>query len=166
MTEFAAAITIFICCLILPLVNLAAVPMRYIIAFGMVSDMTQKFSCAEKRSQAVALALQPTSYQEFAKQFGISMRECSVSILCKSQNAESLILPECKPIPMTWLPGSKRGQINYFLKTETNVEIPPFVCIGPKVAGITAPIKMKLTATAPWENLGCDPATQEFYLNE
>jgi hypothetical protein len=166
MTEFASALTILICFLLLPLLNLAAVPIRYIISFAMVSNLTHKLSLAEKRSQAVALAAHQTAYHDFANKFGITMGTCNVYIICKNQKFESIALPANKPIPPEWLPGGFRGQSNYFLQTETDMQIAPFVCFTPKIPGMSSPIQVNMIATTPWENLGLDPATQGFYLNE
>jgi hypothetical protein len=167
MTEFAAAFVLFTCCLMIPLVNISVIPVRYVISFAMVSEVTRKLAIAETRSQAMTLASQAAFYQGFAKQFGITMEPPILSLICKDQNSAMMIFPGRKPIPAVFLPGGSRSNhCNYLLKTETSVQIPPLFCIGPRIPALTSPISFNISATAPWENLGCDPATREFYINE
>jgi hypothetical protein len=167
MTEFASAFVLFTCCLMIPLINISVIPVRYVISFAMVSEVTRKLALAETRSQAISLAAQPAFYQTFAKQFGIAMEPPTLSVVCKDQNSETVIFPDKKPIPPVWLPGGSRSShCNYLLRTETTVQIPPLFCFGPKIPALTSPILFNIGATAPWENLGCDPNTREFYINE
>jgi len=166
MTEFASAFTIFICCLLIPLINLSVVPVRYVIVFAMVTDLTRKAATAETRSQAIGIATKSGFHQDFAQKFGISMATPSVSIVCKNQDSEVVVFPYKKRIPTAWLPGGSRSQCNYLLQTTTDVEIPPLFCCGPKITALTAPVPLTITSAVPWENLGCDPSTQEFYINE
>jgi hypothetical protein len=167
MTEFAGAFVLFICCVMIPLINISVIPVRYVVSFAMVSEMTRKLALAETRSQAVTLATQPAFYQSFAGQFGITLEAPTISVVCKDQDSDVQVFPGKKPIPKVWLPGGSRSaHCNYLLKTETVAQIPPLVCVGPKIAALTAPVPFTISATAPWENLGCDPATREFYINE
>jgi hypothetical protein len=167
MTEFAAAFVLFTCCLLIPLINISVIPVRYVISYAMVSEVTRKLALAETRSQAAQLAAQPAFFQGFAKQFGIGMEPPTLSIVLKDQNSELYIFPDKKPIPPVFLPGGSRsGHLNYLLRTETTVQIPPLFCLGPKIPALTAPILFNVDATAPWENLGCDPVTKQFYINE
>jgi hypothetical protein len=167
MTEFASAFVLFTCCLMIPLVNISVIPVRYVISFAMVAEVTRKLSIAETRSQAITLASQPAFYQTFANQFGINMQAPTLSVICKDQNSEMMIFPDKKPIPAAWLPGGSRGNhCNYLLQTATTVEIPPLFCVGPRIPCLTSPMLFNISATAPWENLGCDPSTRQFYINE
>jgi len=164
--EFASALTILIICFFIPLLNLTAVPVRYLIGVGMISDLTHKLSLAESRTQAISLASDLTSYQEFAKKFGISIGECNLSMICRNKASETIVLPEKKPVPAAWLPGGAKGPCIYLLQTKTELAISPLVCGSPKVPGVTAPLKLTFVANSPWENLSCDPSTRLFYLNE
>src|SRR5277367_5374016 len=126
MTEFASAFVLFTCCLMIPLVNISVIPVRYVISFAMVSEVTRKLAIAETRSQAIALAAQPDFYQNFAKQFAIKMEPPTLSIICKDQNSAMMVFPDKKPIPAVYLPGGSRStHCNYLLQTATTVQIPP-----------------------------------------
>jgi hypothetical protein len=165
-TEFASALTILIVCFFIPLLNLTAIPVRYLIGMGMMSDLTHKLSLAETRGQAVSLASNLTSYQQLANKFGISIGECDLSMICKNKASETIILPGKKPVPAAWLPGGTKGPCIYLLQTETELAISPLMCGGPRVPGLTAPLKLTFVSNSPWENLSCDPATRAFYVNE
>ncbi len=166
MTEFAAAFTVFICCLLVPMINVSVIPLRYVIAFAMVQEMTHKLAKCETRGQAIKQANEIVNSQDFAQRFGVTIGTSDLAILCKGQNGDLAVFQEANPLPPTWLPGGQRSQCNYLLQVQTPVDIPPLFCGGPKITALTAPIKLNIVTTAPWENLGCDPATQKFYINE
>ncbi len=166
LTEFSAAFTIFVCCLLIPLLNLSVIPLRYVVAYALVSSLTHKAATAETRSQAIALANNSEYYQNFASRFGFSLGASSLSIVCKNRDSKFIILPEKKPIPAVWLPGGSRSDCNYLLQLETVVSIPPLFCVGPKITALTAPVSVMITSNAPWENLGRDPSTEGFFINE
>lgn len=166
MTEFASAFTILICCLLIPLINFSVVPVRYVVAFAMVSDMTHKLSFSETRGLAVRKASEPLAYQNLAQNFGIALGASSLEVVCIDSNAQSETFSGSKEIPQSWLPGGSKGQCNYLLRIKTPIEIPPLFSFGPRIAALTAPIPIEIISTTPWENLGCDPVTQKFYINE
>jgi hypothetical protein len=166
LSEFGAAIALFIICLLPPLINMAAVTFRYLAAYGLVCSLTRKASLCDRRTHALEFVAQPEKYRAFAKGLGFTMNACDISIICRNQESESITFPDRKPIPSTWLPGGQKGQCQYLLQTQTNFKIPPLVSFKPQFPVISAPIDVTCTTTAPWENLGCDPATEVFYINE
>jgi hypothetical protein len=164
--EFASALVIFVVCLLFPLANLSAVPIRYVIAYGMVSDLSHRLALQEKRSKAVYMADAPSSYQDLAYRTGVHVSDCNVSIVVQNARNETAIFPEKKKIPAEWLPGGSRGQCSYVIQSQTGVVITPLLCFGPSIPALTAPVQMTLTTKASWENLGLDPITQEYFINE
>jgi hypothetical protein len=164
--EFASALVIFIMCLLIPLANLSAVPIRYVIAFGMVSDLAHRLALQEKRSKAIFLADAPSSYQDLAYRAGVHVVDCNVAMIVQNGRNEMAVFPEKKRIPAEWLPGGTRGQCSYVIQSQTAVAIAPLICIGPNIPALTAPVQMTITTKAPWENLGMDPMTQEYFINE
>lgn len=112
------------------------------------------------------MAADSDNYQGLAKNLGIAIDNCKVSLICQNQNSQSISLPANQPVPPDWLPGGSQEQCDYFLQTQVNVEISPWFCSEPAIPGMTAPLPVTFTTSVPWENLGCDPATQQFYLNE
>jgi len=164
--EFASAIVIFVLALLIPLANLSAVPIRYVIAYGMVSDLSHRLALQEKRSKAVYLSDAPSFYQDLAYRTGVHVNDCNVAVIVQNGRNETAVFPEKKRIPAEWLPGGSRGQCSYVIQSQTDVAIAPLICIGPKIPALTAPVQMTITTKAPWENLGMDPITQEYFINE
>ena len=166
LSEFGAAITIFICCLLPPLINIATVVFRYVVAYAIAGAITHNVSLCDTRHHAIKLTNETTRYQSFARALGFSFNQCDISIICKNQESESITLPNLRPVPAPWLPGGKRGPCQYLLQTESNFDIPPLIGTKLQIPVLSTPINVTCTMTAPWENLGCDPVTQEFYINE
>jgi hypothetical protein len=166
LSEFGAAITIFICCLLPPLLNIGTVTFRYLAAYALAGALTHNASLCDTRHHAIKLTNQPGRYQSFAKALGINFNSCDISIVCKNDREESLVLPLLRPVPVPWLPGGQRGPCQYLLQTDSNFDIPPLISTGLNIPVLSTPINVTCTMTAPWENLGCDPVTQDFYINE
>ncbi len=166
MAEFAAALAILICCIFIPLTNLAAVPVRYLIGYSMVSEFTHKLSLAEKRSQAITLTRVSSPFEKFAREFGISVGDSELSVLCKNNESETLTVANKEPIPQAWLPGGSKGPCIYLLQNRVDITIQPILSLSLKAPGLTSPLSLTVQSDAPWENLSCDPLTRQFYINE
>jgi hypothetical protein len=73
-----------------------------------------------------------------------------------------------KAIPSDWLPDSPRGPFSYTLEVSATVEIAPAVLMNfdPKIPGLSGPIPLVLRVESNWENLGKDPLTKNYFLNQ
>jgi hypothetical protein len=164
--EFVSALGIFIFFVLIPLADLTAMPVRFLIGYSMILDFTHKLSLSETRSQAITLAGSSSSYEQMARQLGVPIGNSELSVLCKNNKSETLTVENNKPIPRAWLPGGTKGPCTYLLQNKVKIKIEPLLSLGLKVAGITAPLSVTLQSDAPWKNLSCDPLTREFYINE
>jgi hypothetical protein len=78
-----------------------------------------------------------------------------------------VIQPGC--IPAAWLPDGSFAPCVYSLKIDVRATIAPAILIswsGMSIPGLTAPIPILLTASHEWPNLGRDPATEKFFVDE
>jgi hypothetical protein len=70
-------------------------------------------------------------------------------------------------IPAELLPNAKNSLRTYRLEIIADLEISPLLTLrGVAVPGLTAPAPVTIRAAAHWENLGRDPNTREYYVNE
>lgn len=162
--EFAVAFIVFTLVL-LAIAFGTVVPFRYMLANGMVASMVHRASLAEKRSLSyTALAQDPC--MNFARQCGIDFGAGKIGVVCISKTGGSLTVPSGSPVPKDWLPGGKNAPCTYLLQISQPATINSLITSSNGMPGVTAPLKVTFNANSCWENLGCDPETKDFYINE
>jgi hypothetical protein len=164
--EFASALAIFVCCLLVPVIDLAIVPIRYVLACGLVSELAHRVALSERPSEVYALAMEKSWFRNFAQKSGVKFGKLKTSIICNGHGSESYVVPQGEKIPSQWLPNGSKAPCSYMLQLNIDTEIAPLITGGPPLPAITAPVKLTLTGNAHWENLGRDPDTSEYYINE
>jgi hypothetical protein len=150
---------------LLAVVTGAVVPFRYLIASGVVASMVQKGALAEKRSSSIQVMSKDPALA-IARQCGIEFGASEIAVVCISKSAGSLSVPGGTPIPRDWLPGGKKGPCTYLLQINQPASIKTLYGTTDGVPGVTGPLKVTLKASSCWENLGCDPITKDFFINE
>lgn len=151
--EFGVVLFVLIACLILPLVSVAIIGVRVTFAQTYADQIVNKLS----RCETLSDAFKELATGDHSNQLSGGLANSHIALVIHSyNNARSIEIQKPRNIPQAWLPGA--AQCEYILRLQGDVEIPiPF---------LKMPIKIGIQSTAPWENFGRDPQTQQFYLNE
>lgn len=106
---------------------------------------------------------------EVSNPTGVRVTAVSPALLIAKVNdpTQTLRVEQPGKIPPYWQPD--KGSFNYSLNVLVNTRIDPLVSVqffGLKVPGLTEPADVVMTGNALWENMGRDPITTEYYVNE
>lgn len=167
MTEFSGAFMIFILFIFVPLINIGILPVRYLLAHGAMSEMAHRMAVCEKRSDAAKLLADNKWWSSFLTKCGASVKDPSGSLIVVGNGGGSKTtvglgtnLPEDK------LPNSAQGPYMYSVQLNCDCDIAPLFNAHAGLPGFTKPITFKMSSQAQWENLGRDPQTLLYYINE
>ena len=71
-------------------------------------------------------------------------------------------------IPKEWLPDGKLGPCEYILEVVADIQVSPAIMmnVNPPVMGLSKAVPFQLHSDSPWENLGKNPVTKAFFINE
>jgi hypothetical protein len=170
--EFAAVLVLLILCVLVPLINLAVVPIRYALGGRLVSAALHKLCMSDKLSDALANdRIQASLSKSLLEVGGISLvsANCELVISNPSKPDKPLVVSRVKSIPADWLPNGGNCPCDYALNLKVDTKISPFITTsiaGLEIPALNAPIPISFEQIGHWENLGRDPATGEFYLNQ
>ncbi|MBI4533031.1 MAG: hypothetical protein HY711_03710 [Candidatus Melainabacteria bacterium] len=170
--EFAGAITILVLCIFLPLMDLVVVPVRVGLATASVNSYVRELSRLDRLSQAFEmLDTDPRWKTSLARLGGVSAKTARLSLVVDSIDELGMHanLDGPRAVPAEWLPDGAHCPCNFMLSLQVHAEIFPLVTVpigGVHVPGLNAPFQVVLNSQAAWENLGRNPATQEYFLNE
>lgn len=173
MADFTVAFGFLVIFVILPLIDLGVVPVRFLMAQTSVRNYIKQLSLCETMSQAYAKV--KSNNNEFDKLLtsigGTHVKSTKLLIVISSQKKQGAQIEVDKPkaIQKMWLPDGSNCPCQYMIKLSVDLEISPLITL-PKILGgipgLSAPFVLTLTEIAPWENLGINPATQEYFINE
>jgi len=170
--EFGGAIFIFISCIVLPLIDLAFVPLRFGLGKSVVSTRVNRLAQLETLSEALNDERNDAAFKDVLKGLdGIVVRNSKLSLVIKSNKTEPHEIRVDRPglIPKSWLPDGSAAPCDYALDLKVDVDISPFIVLPipkAKVPGLTTPLSFQFNEISVWENLGRDPVSGDFYLNE
>jgi len=156
--EFSVAI-VLLGGFVIALSALALVPIRFLIANGVFTNAVQSAALSETRSSASSL-IDDAPLLGLAQSCGIDFGDATISIVCVNQSGGSLTVSGQSPVPAQWLPGGSNTPCTYSLHVDQKVTIEPLL------HGMTSTFATTLHGDSCWENLGCDPTTKGFYINE
>lgn len=168
MLEFSAVFAVLVVVILLPLVDLCAVPIRAFFATAAVKETIHILALSSKFSQAQASLSNGSLLQARLNVItGVSLRSANLSMIASGAGG-SATFGSPGSISETWLPDGKNGPYHYQLVLTCDMDISPLFMIaaGSDVPGLSAPFRTKISEAYAWENLSKDPATGEFYLNE
>lgn len=169
MLEFSAAFTVLVVFVLLPLVDLAAVPIRTMFASSAVQDTVHRLALSSKFSDALAGLNDGSLDSRFATITGVSVVSKKLSLVANSSSGSSSF-SSAGAVSESWLPDGKSGPYHYNLNLSCELDIAPLFLIGANmgadVPGLTKPFRVQLSESYSWENLSKDPSTQKFFLNE
>ncbi len=165
LTEFGPALVVFVCFILTPLLDLGFIPVRYLITSGVINEYTHRLSLSEKRSDCYAPA--DNWWRDFLRRCGITVHEPTVSlVVCGQNDGDKIVVRQSESIPSEWLPNGTRGPCLYCVELTANADIPPLVSASHGLPGLTGPVTMKFSSRSSWENLGRDPETRQYWINE
>ncbi len=168
LSEFAASTCLLICFLLIPILNIAFLPVRFMITNGVLSELTHRLSHCESRSEAYTAMSGELWWKSTLSKCGVTVSGEQLSlIILTSDGSNSLVLKRGDILPADWLPGGKNAPCIYSLEAKMNCSAAPlFKTSAINVAGLTSPVTLSLSSRSQWENLSRDPKTLAYYINE
>lgn len=176
LTEFGAAMSVFFCCVFVPLVDITFVPARYLLTYNNMDSVVHRMALCEKRSQALQFLHGDKSWKQAVECWGVKVKDVRASVVVCEQNGNSRIsLSEAARVPNSLLPNGSRlanAGCSYAMEITTTVDVPPLFSSKVGLPGFTQPIEFKFRNRAQWENLSPDPYTTtdpksvQYYINE
>ncbi|HEY9787828.1 MAG TPA: hypothetical protein V6D17_20745 [Candidatus Obscuribacterales bacterium] len=170
--EFGAAVVALIVCFVIPLVDFGIIPVRWALAFNIVNSYVGNLSRAETFSRAWQQLEEDPGMGTMLKRIGgVNPKRYNLTMLITkpADGSVQASVDQPKRIPSHYLPDGPGGPYQYELELSAELEVSPLiVCnIGPKkIPGLNAPFNFTISRTSHWENLGRNPTTNEFYINE
>jgi hypothetical protein len=167
MCEFAMAFITLISFVFVPLVSMGMIPVRYLIAHGVLTELSHKLALCDKRSDAYALFNNDQWSHSILSRCGITVSnpQLTMNIFGQADNSSTAVSAG-DPIAAEWLPGGAKGPCIYSLRVAADFSVAPLFNACPGVPGVTSPISFKLHSDSPWENLGRDPVSSQYFVNE
>ena len=168
MSEFAAGTCILVCFLLIPIFNIAFLPVRFMISNGVLSELTHKLSHCDTRTESYKVMSGDTWWKRTLANCGVTTTGEQLTLLISSSDGtKSVALNQGDVVPSDWLPGGKNAPCIYSLETRMNCSADPlFKSTAIDVAGLTKPVTLSMTGRSQWENLSRDPRTLAYYINE
>lgn len=169
--EFAAAFSVLIVLVLVPLVNLAAVPMRTGLAATVVKDTVKRLSLSEKFSDAVKASTDGVLEKRLDGIGGVTADSVKVSLRISKVGSADKFISVDRPgsVPKDWLPDGENAPVNVQIVLTLKAKISPLVLgstLPAKIPGLTVPFDATLDESAAWENLGRNSNSGEYFLNE
>jgi hypothetical protein len=170
-SEFGAALAILFVVIFIPFLDLGILPIRYFLAKEIIGNYARKLSLCETYTQALSiLNSDPSMENQLIKLGGVKPRQIRCNLIISStKTGERYVAEGPKRIPGQWLPNGYKSPCDYAVQVSAEVDISPVVLVkglGAKTPGLNCPVSFTIASEANWENLGCDPVTKVFFVNE
>jgi hypothetical protein len=166
-TEFGPALILLVCFVLLPILNIAFVPIYWFAASASLDQFTHKLSLAEKRSDAYFQLANDSGWRDLLRRFGVTLHNPHLALIaCDPAGSEKIAITAGQAVPDNWLPGGAKSPCVYSLQLSVQADIPPVCPRAAGLPGFSTPITITLCSHSQWENVGRDPATGQYYLNE
>lgn len=171
-SEFTMAFVFLIGFVVLPLIDLAVVPLRWGLGVLMVDNWAHQLAMSESLSEARKISESNSFLADGLKRIGgISLRDSRLALTVQSTKLNGIAQSFTKPgsIPKDWLPDGANAPCLYVLDLSVDVSIYPLITaplMNLKVPGLTEPIVTTFKSTSAWENMGLNPVTGEYFVNE
>ena len=171
MVDFACSMVVLIVFMIVPLLDLAAIPIRYSLISQAVHTKVKQLARLDTGSQVFKQVRAGDTFDSLSKMIGdVTASSTSVAIaITQIHGDQRTLIVEPRRIPKQWQPDGMKRPCLYNIRLETEVDLAPMLLVklgNAKIPGLTEPFKMKLVHEAPFEHMGADPATGEFFINE
>lgn len=173
--EFSAALILLVFFAFIPLLDLTIVPIRWMLAQELVNEYARKLALCESFHQSYrTMAADPSLSTRLHRLGGVYVQSLDlrmrISRVFNYPHApETLEVADPTQIPADWLPDGAKAPCAYSLELNVSCFVSPAILLSDKgmsVPGLTKPFSFLITATHEWENVGRDPVTGKFFLNE
>ena len=167
--EFAPVFSILIIGFIIPLLDVGFIPIRYAVAYSVLTDVVHNLALSNKLSDAYNLIKTDTGWRTALSNCGIEIKHTELAVAVIDKNGDLTRFTSGQPgcIPVELLPNGKNGPGTYGLQLTVDIDVSPLLSVqGPGVPGLSSPVGLTILTQAPWENLGRDPDTTRFFVNE
>jgi hypothetical protein len=167
--EFTYCLVFLFFLILLPLANYGTFMTRWAISSQIVTAWTQNMAKKRKLSDAFNTLRTEQFYKEVANPTGVQVKTVTPALIISQvmDPTKSMRVETPGKVPPNWQPNG--GNYNYTLQVVVLSQIDPLVTVqffGMKIPGLTEPAEVTMSASSLWENMGRDPVTTEFYLNE
>lgn len=172
LTEFGPALTIFVIAFFVPLIDICFLPIRCGTAYGTVDQCVHRISRAETMTEAWNRLNNDTWWTTFMKKTGITIdsKQLALKIISKDDEDKQVVVPFGSAVPAEWLPNGPNAPCIYYLQLTVDTHIEPFLKLnnmfGLGMPGLTEPAPFTFTSCSAWENLGRNPDTDKYFMNE
>jgi hypothetical protein len=169
--ELACVLVILVIVLV-PLINVGIIPLRYELARRAVGAMARKLSVSDRFSNATKEAQEGSELRDALNRIGgvhVVSVDLVLSITSQKATNQQKSVSRSGRIPIDWLPDGSQSPCNYFLHLKVHTNIDPLVTsklAGQSIPAFNQSLPLNIEEVAHWENLGRDPVTGEFYVNE
>ncbi len=166
-SEFGASMAVFICLVLAPLIDLSFIPVRYLVAQGVVVELTHRLALTERRTDAYTLLDTDLWWKVFLDNCGVTVHNPKLRLIACGQNSSQMTTVNNADEDLTaeWLPEGSKGPCVYSLELSADCDLPPLFSLGVGIPGFTGPVTIPIKARSQWENLGRDPQTGNYYIN-
>ncbi len=173
-SEFAAGLVLFFCFFFIPAIDMAFVPVRYMLVNTMLEKVVHHMALCEKRTQALQY-LKDGSWKALVERLGVTVKDARATLLVRDNSGSNqLSLSGTTDVPAAWLPNSgKHGAAPiYALELAVDVDIPPLFNNKAGLPGFNSPIAMTFRNRDEWQNVSpdplstADPNTVRYFINE
>jgi hypothetical protein len=173
--EFGSALFLLFVFIFLPLLDLAIVPIRWMMAQELINTYVRTLAMCETYTQSLCtMEADPSLRARLLNIGGIEVTSTTLylTITRTSMNNDSTKFIEVrKPgaIPDEWLPDGKLAPCQYLMVLDVKATISPAVLLKwgtLSIPGLTKPIPISIVVLHDWGNLGKDPASEKYFMNE
>lgn len=167
--EFTYCLVFIFFVILLPLVNYGTFMARWSISSQVVSAWVNSLAKKRKLSEAFARVHDQDFADAVTKSSGVKLKTITPALMVSrvDRPTETFKLTTPGKLPTSWQPNS--GRLDYTFQVVVTADIEPLVTVqllGLKVPGLTESAEVVMSGSSLWENMGRDPNTTEFYLNE
>jgi hypothetical protein len=173
-SELGAGLVLLVVFVLIPMLDLVVVPLRWMMAQELVNSYARTLAMCESFSQAVeAMDADPSLRTKLESLGGVDIKSIDLQLKISRTDrlgaSDTYIVKGPGRIPPQWLPRSDNGSQLYSLEVNVYSEMYPAILIpwsSLSIPGVTAPIPMQVRSTHEWGNLGINPRTGNFFINE
>ncbi len=175
--EFAAALTLLVTFILIPWIDISVILMRWMMAHEMISASSRELAFCETFGQSCKnLQAQPALKNRLTAIGGVDVQSMDLQLRIarvrrtSDVNSEEVFLvTNPGQIPPAWLPDGAKAPCTYSLLLKVNFLMSPawlLSGVSCSIPGLTVPVPLSITILHEWENLGKNPISGRFFVNE
>lgn len=172
LSEFAAAIFLLLTCIVIPLIDLAAIPIRWALGRSIVAERVHNLAGSETLGAALEQFSQDRTLDKAMADIGgttVQWSELTLTATSIRRPDQAVTVARSGMLPSEWLPDGARSPCAYQLGLTVRADIAPLIMVkipNVNIPGLTRPLSIPFHDASSWENLGRDPLSGQFYVNE